>query len=453
VKNFGVEPPTYVDRLVGIDRVQSISAETSACNAPLLLKGTNMPENKEGQNDRLNVVAMTDMNPETAKKRLPYFIKSNTAEIVNEWEAFARTLIPSADGMTPHALRDHIHQILAFVMSDMASYQTPAEQKEKSLGEKKQVRPVTAAQTHAALRFAGGFDIGQMVSEYRALRASVLKLWGNTDPVFDAEDIADMTRFNESIDQELAESVNFYTNKVAESREIVVGILSHDLRSPLQAIALSTELSLHMGQQNERQTMLSKKVLECTHRMSALINDLLDVTRARFGAGLPVVRAMMNIGIVAEQIVAEVRVVHPHRMIELSTSGVLVGEWDKARIGQIFSNLLNNAMQYGSHSAPVRVGLKGDPKLVTLTVGNDGVPIPAEKIGTIFDPLTRVAADQDGIPTSGNLGLGLYITKEVVLAHGGTIKVTSSEVDGTMFTARLPRSQPDPALQDAQRQA
>jgi len=89
-----------------------------------------MPKDEEGQNDRLNVVAMTDTNPETAKKRLPYFIKSNTAEIISEWEAFARTLMPSADGVTPHALRDHIHQILAFVMSDMASYQTPAEQKE-----------------------------------------------------------------------------------------------------------------------------------------------------------------------------------------------------------------------------------------------------------------------------------------------------------------------------------
>ena len=110
-----------------------------------------MPNDEEGQNDRLNVVAMTDTNPETAKKRLPYFIKSNTAEIISEWEAFARTLVPSADGMTPHALRDHIHQILAFVVSDMASYQTPAEQKEKSHGEKKQSRPVTAAQTHAAL--------------------------------------------------------------------------------------------------------------------------------------------------------------------------------------------------------------------------------------------------------------------------------------------------------------
>ncbi len=412
-----------------------------------------MPGHEQGQNDKPNVFALTNINPETAKKRLPHFIKTNTTEIVGEWEAFARTLIPSADGMTSDVLRDHIHQILVFVMSDVASYQTPEEQKEKSHGEKKQAQPVTAAQTHAALRFASGFDIGQMASEYRALRASVLKLWTNTGPAFDAEDIADMTRFNESIDQELAESVKFYTDRVAQSRELLVGILSHDLRSPLQAIALSTELSLHMGQLNERQTMLSKKVLECTDRMSALINDLLDVTRARFGAGLPVVRAMMNMGTVAEQIVDEVRVVHPHRMIKLSVSGVLVGEWDKARIGQVFSNLLNNAMQYGSRSAPVRVGLKGDPKVVTLTVGNDGVPIPADKIMMIFDPLTRMVADEDSAPASGNLGLGLYITKQVVVAHGGTIKVTSSEMEGTTFTAQFPRSEPDLALHDAQRQA
>ncbi len=407
-----------------------------------------MPGHEQGQNDKPNVFALTNINPETAKKRLPHFIRTNTTEIVGEWEAFARTLIPSADGMTSDVLRDHIHQILAFVMSDVASYQTSEEH-----GEKKQAQPVTAAQTHAALRFAGGFDIGQMASEYRALRASVLKLWTNVGPAFDAEDIADMTRFNESIDQELAESVKFYTDRVAQSRELLVGILSHDLRSPLQAIALSTQLSLHMGQLNERQTMLSKKVLECTDRMSALINDLLDVTRARFGAGLPVVRAMMNMGTVAEQIVDEVRVVHPHRMIKLSMSGVLVGEWDKARIGQVFSNLLNNAMQYSSRSAPVRVDLKGDPKVVTLTVGNDGVPIPADKIMMIFDPLTRMIADEDGAPASGNLGLGLYITKQVVVAHGGTIKVTSSEMEGTTFTAQFPRSEPDLALHEAQRQA
>lgn len=412
-----------------------------------------MPEDDGDQNDHSNVVTLRDANAEAAGKRLPDFIKTNTAAIVSEWEAFARTLIPWSEGMTPHALRDHIYQILAFIEADMASYQTPVEQTQKSHGQKKQTEPVTAAQTHAAVRFAGGFDIGQMASEYRALRASVLKLWTKTGPAFDAEDIADMIRFNESIDQELAESVNFYTDTVANSRELVVAMLGHDLRSPLQAIALATELSLHMGQPDERQTMLSKKVLESTHRMNGLINDLLDVTRARFGAGLPVVRAMMNMGTVAEQIVDEVRAAHPRRTIDLSVSGFLVGEWDKARVGQVFSNLLNNAMQYGSHSAPVRVGLNGDSEAVMVTVRNDGVPIPPDKIKTIFDPLKRVMVKNDVVPGSGNLGLGLYITKEVVVAHDGTIEVASSEMEGTIFTARFPRLLPHPALHDARRQA
>ncbi len=418
----------------------------------LLMIGVNMSED-DGREHPSNIVNMPDTDPESSRGRLPFFIKENIGAIVIEWEGFARTLTPYSHGMTPHALRDHIHQILAFIVSDMETYQTSGEQEEKSHGDKKQTEPVTAAQTHAALRFAGGFDIGQMASEYRALRASVLRLWSKTGPAFDAEDITDITRFNEAIDQELAESVNFYTNRVALSRELVVGILGHDLRSPLQAIALSTELSLHMGQLNERQTMLSKKVLECTGRMGVLINDLLDVTRARFGAGMPVMRAMMNMGFVAEQVVDEVRIVHPQRVIELNMSGILVGEWDKARVGQVFSNLLNNAMQYGSHGFPVRVGLKGEAKTVTLTVANDGVPIPPEKINLIFDPLTRVVRDEAGLSTSGNLGLGLYITKEIVVAHGGTIDVTSSEIDGTVFTACFPRSVPDPASQTVQRQA
>ena len=412
-----------------------------------------MPEDDEDQNAHPNVVTLRDTSAETAGKRLPNFIRANAAAIVSEWEAFARTLKPPAEGMTPHALRDHIHQILAFVEGDIASHQTPKEQTRKSHGQKRQTEPVTAAQTHAAIRFAGGFDIGQMASEYRALRASVLKLWTKAAPAFDAEDIADMIRFNESIDQELAESVNFYTDKVARSRELLVAMLSHDLRSPLQGISLAIQLSLNMGQLNERQSMLSNKVLESTDRMGALINDLLDVTRARFGAGLPVVRAMMNMGTVAEQIVDEVRVVHPRRTIELCMAGFLVGEWDKARIGQVFSNLLNNAMQYGSHSAPVRVSLNGDAEAVTVTVRNDCVPIPADKIKTIFDPLKRVVNDEDVAPTAGNLGLGLYITKEIVVAHEGNIDVTSSEIEGTTFTARFPRSLPDPALHGTRRQA
>lgn len=399
-----------------------------------------------------NIIVLKHDDLGEGHRRLPRFIAETIEPIVEEWEAFARTLTPSSDGMTPLALRDHIHQILAFLVSDMETAQTPEQQKEKSHGDKRQAQPVTAAQTHAALRFAGGFDIGQMASEYRALRASVLKLWSSTGPVFDSEDIGDITRFNESIDQVLAESVNFYTVKVAQSKDLVTGMLGHDLRGPLQAITLSAELTLHMGHLNDRQTMLIKKVLESTDRMSNLINNLLDVTRARFGAGLPVVRTMMNMGFVARQIVDEVRVVNPSRTIELEISGGLMGEWDKARIGQVFSNLLNNAIQYGFQYSPIRVGIKSDSKVLTLTVANDGIPIPPEKIDMIFDPMTRIL-DEDSYPVSGSLGLGLYITKEVVVAHGGTIDVASSEADGTIFTVRLPRSEPSSTAETAQRQA
>jgi signal transduction histidine kinase len=368
-----------------------------------------MPKVKSPDAKSSNVVVLKNGGSPSGSKRLPRFIDENVELIVGEWEAFARTLTPSSDGMTPLALRDHIHQILAFIVPDIEASQSPEQQRSKSHGIEDETN--TAAQTHAALRFAGGFDIGQMASEYRALRASILKLWKNTNPALDAQDIDDITRFNESIDQELAESVNFYTKKVAHSKDLLVGILGHDLRSPVQAIVLSAELAIHMGKMSDSQTMLIKNVLESAERMGALVTNILDVTRARFGGGLPVVRTMMNMGFVARQIVDEVHVVNPSRTIELSLSGNLVGEWDKARIGQVFSNLLSNAIQYGFRGSPIRVDVTGGPESVTLAVGNDGVPITSEKMDIIFDPLTRGLPAESSLPASGNLGLAALIQR------------------------------------------
>lgn len=259
-----------------------------------------------------------------------------------------------------------------------------------------------------------------------------------------------MTRFNEAIDQELTESVDFYTYKSTQAKELLTATLGHDLRGPLQAIMLSTELALHLGGLGDRQAMLARQTLDSALRMNTLIGNLLDVTRARFGEKLPVARTMMNMGFVAQQIVDEVRAVNPHRNITLGLSGVLTGEWDKARIGQVFSNLINNAIQYSFQGSPVGIEVEGCPETVTLTVSNDGIPISPDKIGTIFDPLTRILSNNGSLPPSANLGLGLYITKEVMTAHGGTIDVTSSEMHGTTFTARLPRSKAQPELQAAQ---
>jgi len=381
----------------------------------------------------------TDGTQGGGRKRLADFIRENTEQIVVEWETFARTLTPASTDMTALALRDHIHPILQFVVSDIDSPQSGIEQVEKSHGKKARGFAKTAAETHAGLRLSGGFDIDQMVSEYRSLRASVIKLWSaeNTEMLHD--DVIDLTRFNESIDQALAESVAHYTDEVDRARNLFLGILGHDLRTPLNVISMSSDLITGLGTLNERQSMLASQISESAARVSQIISDLLDLTRARFGSGLPINRTPMDMGFVSHQLVDEMRVAHLGRTINLDISGDMKGEWDKARIGQVFSNLIGNAMQYSFEYTAINVNVKGIPDEVILSVHNEGVPIPPEKIGKIFDPLSRAATDDDPSEAK-NLGLGLYITKDIVTSHGGTINVNSAEDEGTTFVIRLPRT-------------
>lgn len=371
--------------------------------------------------------------------RLADFIHQSTRQIVDEWETFARTLTPAANNLTPLALRDHIQEILVFIVGDITSAQTPTEQIQKSHGGKERRLNATAAETHAALRLAGGFDIEQMVSEYRALRASVIKLWGEANSPMNSIDIIDLTRFNESIDQQLAESVSHYTHKVNYSKDLFIGILSHDLRSPLNAVSMSAQLMLNMGPIGERQIMLATQIVESSSRINTIINDLLDVTRSRFGSGLPVSRAPMDMGFVSHLVVDEMRIVNPTRTLILDVSGDVKGEWDTSRIGQVFSNLIGNAIQYGFKDSPIGIAVKGMPDEVIICVHNEGVAIPPQKLETIFAPLSRAVTYEPNEPPTTNLGLGLYITNDIVTSHGGNMTVTSSDEDGTTFTARFPR--------------
>ncbi|ESQ94657.1 sensor histidine kinase [Asticcacaulis benevestitus] len=374
--------------------------------------------------------------------RLPQFIRDNTELIVGEWETFARSLVPASDHMGPLALRNHIHQILAFVTADIESAQTDAEQVRKSHGEKPESLYPSAAEVHASLRFDGGFNMDQMVSEYRSLRASVIKLWQAAAPESGPEDMRDLIRFNEAIDQALTESICDYTKKMDLSRNLFLGILSHDLRNPLGAISMSAQLTMKIGALSERQTMLQSQISDSSFRATAIVSSLLDLTRARLGSGLPILREAMDIGFISNQLVDEMRVLHPNRDFVLTVSGDTTGDWDKARIGQVFSNLLGNAVQYGFRGAPITIRVEGMPREVVLSVHNEGVPISEDAIGTIFNALTRAPAPVDDTQRTPltNLGLGLYISKEIVTAHGGKIWVTSSEREGTTFTAAFPRT-------------
>jgi hypothetical protein len=173
--------------------------------------------------------------------RLADFIAANIEAILTEWDAFARSLYPQ---MTQLALRDHARQILATVVADLSTSQTKQEQSEKSMGHAPKVpnAPETAAETHAVLRAQGGININQLAAEYRALRASVLRLWEEPHHP-GVEGLQDVIRFNEAIDQALAESIGFFSATVDRSRNLLLGMLGHDMRNPLNAIVMVAQLA------------------------------------------------------------------------------------------------------------------------------------------------------------------------------------------------------------------
>jgi len=224
-------------------------------------------------------------------------------------------------------------------------------------------------------------------------------------------------------------------------REQFLGIVGHDLRNPLQAISGNAGLLLRYGGLTEPQRKAVNRISISADRMARMINDLLDFTRARLGGGYPVSRARMNVHDVLRQVVEELEVAHPQRHFELSVSGNGWGDWDADRIAQAASNLVGNAVQYSPEDSPVKVTAKDDGDGVCVQVHNLGLPIPTERLPHIFDPFVRGQEGSRGQGRMG-LGLGLYITHEIVRAHAGTLKVTSTEADGTLFGMHLPRQPP-----------
>src|SRR5512135_1519255 len=221
-----------------------------------------------------------------ASMRLADFILSNLEPLLAEWEAFAVTQLPAARTMTPLALRDHARQILEAIAKDLSTPQTQEAQADKSKGRAPQLRgaPETAAQTHAILRARSGFDINQLAAEYRALRASVLRLWLDECQREDLY-LEDMIRFNEAIDQALVESIGFFSAQVDRARNLLLGMLGHDMRSPLQAVQMTASYlaTLNAG---VKVSEAASRLIHSGARIKALLDDLVDFNRTRLGLGI-----------------------------------------------------------------------------------------------------------------------------------------------------------------------
>jgi len=373
--------------------------------------------------------------------RLADFITENRSAILSEWEEFAKTCAPASGSMGLAALSDHAAEMLTVIAQDLKTPQGGLEQSEKSKGNAPapDTNERTAAEKHGTGRAESGFTIDQMVAEYRALRASVIRLWTKEQGEVTPTDLDDLTRFNEAIDQSLAESVSRFTQDLDASKEMFLAMLGHDLRTPIGAVMTSAKFMLETKELPEPHLTLTSRIVSSTTRMNSMVGALLDFTRSRLGGGIPIAPASMNMGKAVHDVVNEVSAAHPERKIQIDARGSLAGHWDCARISQVLTNLIGNALEHGSDRTIVGVDVHGNEKDVTIAIHNRGAAIPEDQLDGIFNAMKRqgMAAKSDG--PSVNLGLGLYIADQIVRAHKGRIDVKSSEEAGTTFTVHLPR--------------
>jgi signal transduction histidine kinase len=373
------------------------------------------------------------------KMKLSTFINEQMDCILTDWDAFARTLGSVGEGMTNQALRDHAKQILQAVAKDIEREQSPDEQSRKSKGEAVD-RTRSAASVHGRLRQENGFTMNQMVAEYRALRATVLRQWlPHVQQVTEAT-TNDMLRFNEGIDQAVAESTARFTEQTARARDTFLAILGHDLRTPLAAMSMAGEILMMPAISTTKANEIGRKVKRSAASMSAVVSDLLEYAGSQLGNAMPVNCIRADVKEVCQAAVDEAALAYPECKFELSTSGDLTGTVDKARLQQALTNLLANAAQYCSLDHPIKMLGAGTPDVLVVQVNNKGPVIAPESLDAIFDPLVQLATEEHQLgrpPTS--LGLGLFIARQVVEGHNGTITAESSELSGTTFTVSLPK--------------
>jgi signal transduction histidine kinase len=367
--------------------------------------------------------------------RLSRFIADNLEAILHQWEDFARSL-SRGRSLSIEALRDDAEQMLRFVAADMESEQTPQEEIAKANGRRPVAPPnaPSAAQQHGVARAVERFSLVELVAEYRALRASVIRMWVDAVPVT-KESVAQIVRFNEAIDQILAEGVAKFSARLDQEADLFTASIAHDLSNPLNAVAMSARRLVVSANLSSSDRVAVQRIERASERLTTMLEDLRDFTRIRLDGHLSLHRELCDVAELVRNVAAELEPVYPGRRIVVECRGDLMVSVDRKRVYRLLSNLLGNALQHGAHQTDVRVEVAGEADAVTIEVHNSGTAIEADRMKQLFDVPGGNRRGKDA-----HLGLGLYISSQIVHAHGGDIAGESRSDAGTRFRVRLPRA-------------
>lgn len=367
------------------------------------------------------------------------FIREQMETILSEWEEFARTLSPGADELDGLALRDHAKQMLLAIATDLETYQSDAQRDRKSQGLALAAVRDTAATIHGALRFSSQFTMQQLGAEFRALRATVLRLWvpqGGADEL-----CGSIIRFNEAIDQALAESVDAFAAKADAARELFLAMLGHDLRAPLATLGAAGEVLGRAPLDATQSAALGGSVKRAVRHMAGMIDNLIGYTRLQLGGGMSLQRVEIDLLSLCRDAIEDAKAAFPGSVFELEHDGERSGRFDAVGLRQLMTNLLVNAAQHGLRGRPIQVELRVSPERLALAVSNEGPAIPEAARATIFRALVQLGSADDPDASRTSLGLGLFIAQAFTALHDGEISVES--VDGrTTFHVDLPMHAP-----------
>jgi signal transduction histidine kinase len=374
--------------------------------------------------------------------KLSEFIRNNKDEIVHEWERFARTCLPAAEGMQPEELRNHAADLLAFIATDMDTPQTGSEQASKSWGHAARSDADTDAERHAILRVADGFTIEQVVGEFRALRASVLHMGAEKPLDPHSEEI---TRFNECIDQLLAESVVRHAEMSAErvrresrQKDEFISALSHELRNPVGAISSAVQVLNVRGSTDPVSARAVDILTRQTGHLARLLDDILDVARISRGRVTLKMEPVDLRGCVQDAVEGNKQLFEEmeHDISVDMPSEPVIMHIDCTRVAQVLANLINNAAKYSPPRSTLRVALQLRSDEAEIAVCDNGIGIEPHLLPHMFEAFY--------ISDSGNhgkrgLGIGLWLSRQLIEMQGGRITVHSDGPGtGAVFRIRLP---------------
>lgn len=350
-------------------------------------------------------------------------LRTEVDEIAGQWERAALARLPHLHQLDRRALLDHLPEFVYGLASWVEGDEDASRRGFEAL-----------AEGHAVQRLGHGVDLHTLSTEYQILRNVILErllLVESSDAVRSA-----LVRLNDGIDYAVNEAVRRYSMSRDRIRERFVGILGHDLRIPLNAVALAAaQISAHPCD-DPKHARMATTIQRSSDRMIRMIADVIDFAHAHLGQGIPATPTLADLGEICEEAASELRLNHPEREIQVELSGDLRGHVDRDRLVQALSNLIGNAVQHGRD--PIIVSAReGEKKDTVITeVKNFGTAIPPELAKRLFDPF-RVGHEGTHRPRT-NLGLGLYIVQQIALTHGAVCTVRSDETE-TVFEICWPR--------------